>query len=49
LTHAEGKILQCDIKNGGDNQQAQLLVPAEKLNMAWWFLQEQKKVSSCSV
>ena len=44
LTDAEGNSLQCDVKNGGDNQQAQLLVlvPADKLNMAWQFLQEYK-------
>ena len=38
----EGNSLQCNVENGGDNQRAQLLVPADKLNMAWRFLQEYK-------
>ena len=40
LTDAEGNSLQCDTENGGNNQRAQLLVPADKLNMAWQLLHE---------
>ena len=43
LTDTEGNSLQCNAENGGDNQQSQLLVPADKLNMAWWLLQEYKE------
>ena len=40
LTDVEGNSLQCDIENGGDNQRAQLLVTADKLNMAQQFSQD---------
>jgi hypothetical protein len=43
LTDAEGNSLQCDAENGGDNQRAQLLVPADKLNTARRLLQEYKE------
>ena len=46
LSDAEGNSLQCDADNGGEYQQAQLLVPADKLNMAWWLLQEYKEIIS---
>jgi len=34
LTDEDGNSLKCDAENGGDNQRAQLLVPANKLNIA---------------
>ena len=43
LTDSGGNSLQCNLENGGDNQRAQLLVPADKLNMAWQFLKECKQ------
>ena len=46
LTDAEGNSLQCNVEIGGDNQQAQLLVPADNLNMARQFLQEYKESMS---
>ena len=45
LTNADGNSLQCNVKNGGDNQRAQLLVPADKLNMAWRAFFNTKEVS----
>ena len=42
-TDAEGNSLQCNTENGGDNQQVQPLVPADKLNMARQYLQEYKE------
>ena len=42
LTDAEGNCLQCNAENGGDNQQAPQLGPANKVNMVRWLLQECK-------
>ena len=43
LTNANGNSLQCNVENGGDNQRAQLLVPADKLNMSRTALIEYKE------
>lgn len=43
LTDEEGNSLKCDAENGADNQRAQLLVPADKLNLARRALLEYKE------